>query len=430
MNVPAANTALSCLVSEFASVAQTKPCRQTAIRSVLEGIRDGKWQGPVEHVREVLRDKDRDAYKEERVKCLPAFTCSGLFSTRNSESLTQHSGLLMLDFDDLGESLASARATLERDPHVLTVFVSPSGNGLKAVVPIAATDAASHKSAFHLAEAYFAERGLSADPSGKDVSRLCFISHDPELWIADLSPSLFLLSGTEAETSATASPLTIPTTTTTTTIQETEDMRWEAIAGRLGRLEALRERDPASHHLYETLVAPTLKAEAHRRNEAMTELVPFLFNAVSGKIAEDLATAILEVNRDVYTGPIEEHMKSIKALWDGCEANYPSKLKPGEARAYQGLSGPQKAVFRICRDLALRGKPSGTFFMAGDELKRRVSCNGWRELKTFCGLGILEPTKKGTKRATGIRGTAGTYRWMAPQSNQPNAPVTAIEAAA
>jgi hypothetical protein len=404
---------------------RTEPDDETSMESVLAGIRDGKWKESVQHVRGVLRDKGSEAYKDARKARLPAFTCGGLFSTRNKESLTQHSGLLMLDFDALGESLASARATLKGDSHVLAVFVSPSGNGLKAVVPIAATDAASHKSAFDLVKAYFAERGLSADPSGNDVSRLCFISHDPELWIADLSPSLFLLSGTEAETSP------IPETTTTTTIQETEDMRWgEAIAGRQGRLEALRERDPDCHHLYETLVAPRLNPEVHRRNEAMTELVPFLFNAVSGERVEALATAILEINRDVYTGPIEEHMKSFKDLWAGCETNYPSKLTPGEARAYESLSGRQKAVFRICRDFAMRGNPRGAFFMAGDELARRVSCNGWRELKTFCALGILEPTKKGTKRAAGIRGTAGTYRWMAPQSNQPNAPVTAIEAAA
>ena len=126
---------------------------------------------------------------------------------------------------------------------------------------------------------------------------------------------------------------------------------------------------------------------------------------------EALGKAILEVNRDVYTGLEEDHMTSIKGLWAGCEKAYPGRLTPGELAVYQRLQDHQRAVFRICRDLASRGRPLGEFFMGGDELAHRVSCNGWRELKKLGSLGVICLTKKGRNREEGVRGEAGRYRW-------------------
>jgi len=97
-----------------------------------------------------------------------------------------HSGFLQIDLDadDLqGQSPADVRDVLaEDDPHIVTVFISTRGNGVKAVmlVPPAATEE-EHKATFANAERYMLDTyGLIIDTSTKDPVRLCFLSYDPD----------------------------------------------------------------------------------------------------------------------------------------------------------------------------------------------------------------------------------------------------------
>jgi hypothetical protein len=85
---------------------------------------------------------------------------------------------MVLDFDHL-QDVTGSKARLASDPHAVLCFVSPSGAGLKLVIRIE-PDPAGHGASFDAARAYFQDRyGLEADPSGRDLSRLCFLSHDP-----------------------------------------------------------------------------------------------------------------------------------------------------------------------------------------------------------------------------------------------------------
>jgi hypothetical protein len=68
------------------------------------------------------------------------------------------------------------------DPHTMALFISPSGNGLKVFVQTQAT-AVTHKDTFLKVQAYYEQlTGLSIDKSGKDFTRLCFMSLDPDLY--------------------------------------------------------------------------------------------------------------------------------------------------------------------------------------------------------------------------------------------------------
>jgi len=110
-------------------------------------------------------------------KELSAIMFSGTFKKRNSDSIIQHSGLMVLDFDHCG---TEKKAKLAADPHSVLCFVSPSGDGLKLVIRIE-PDAEQHGASFDAARIYFSEKyRLNVDPSGRDVSRLCFVSHDPD----------------------------------------------------------------------------------------------------------------------------------------------------------------------------------------------------------------------------------------------------------
>jgi hypothetical protein len=99
-------------------------------------------------------------------------------------------GMVVLDFDVMGSKLRSARARLECDPHVALDLLSPSGDGLKAVfaIPIPTGTEAEmrfqHLQSFHACCAYAVERlGLpQPDQSGKDMLRLCYLTHDPEVF--------------------------------------------------------------------------------------------------------------------------------------------------------------------------------------------------------------------------------------------------------
>lgn len=405
----AANLWLDRQISGFANLKTARPGTVRPVRYILDGIQSGVWADSVAKVRLTLKKQGDAAYKAARADLLRAYTISGTFSNRSNEDLLVHSGLLCLDLDDLGERLDVAREALRNDPHVMAFFTSPSGHGLKVIVGTAATDKDTHRAAFVAARDHFAAKGLEADESCKDVSRLCLVSHDPAMYRSS-SSSFLLFTGAEA----TPDTYTATTTTPTPTLHHEGEGggKGAAIAARIARQNDLRAKDPALIELYDKIVAPNFTPEPNKRNEALTAIVPFLFRALGPDKAKKAASAMLEINSDVYTGSKDEHLASLESLWEGCEGTYKAELTTDETAVYDALEDRRKAVFRILRDFAKRG--GGQFYMAGDELQRRVGvgCNGWRDLKYFCGLGLIKETKAGQKRLKDVPGKAAYYQWL------------------
>ena len=109
---------------------------------------------------------------------LPGLLWCGEFSRRAIAGLERRSGLIVADIDDLDDP-AGMRDVLIFDDHVFAAFVSPSGKGLKIIFRCDA--AADHAACFGAMEAHVKSRyGMTPDPSGKDVCRICFVSHDPD----------------------------------------------------------------------------------------------------------------------------------------------------------------------------------------------------------------------------------------------------------
>ena len=124
---------------------------------------------------------DAKKYKSSRFDYV---TFSGIFSKRHKQYLEQHSGLLVLDFDNI-EDIDGLRSLLLNDELLCTelLFTSPSGKGIKWVVAID-LDTASHEEYFigirnYIRQAY----NIEIDKSGKDVSRACFLCHDSNAYI-------------------------------------------------------------------------------------------------------------------------------------------------------------------------------------------------------------------------------------------------------
>ena len=67
---------------------------------------------------------------------------SGLFSNRSGSGLIEHSGMMITDFDKYPneETMMSELKKLKKNKHFISLFISPSGNGIKGVVKIPKCD--------------------------------------------------------------------------------------------------------------------------------------------------------------------------------------------------------------------------------------------------------------------------------------------------
>lgn len=153
------------------------------LEQIINWIRDGsgRFTDTISQIRECIARQEFEKSSELKLS-LPAVMFSGTFSKRSSKDLIEHSGMICMDFDGV-EHPENKVDDLRFDPHVISAFVSPSCNGLKVLVAVSA-DGESHRDAFDSAKRYLATYDLIADESGKDVSRLCFLSYDPEIHYA------------------------------------------------------------------------------------------------------------------------------------------------------------------------------------------------------------------------------------------------------
>lgn len=168
--------------STVTGVRQSGPPQESNLHDWIEGIRTGRWADSIRRVRDAVERGDTDAADAEKLK-LPAALPSGIFQKRSSEGLRHRSGLICADLDRLGDQLLGFRQLIEADPHTLGCFLSPSGTGLKVLLPVDL--ARSHAEAFQAMRRHFLEQfGLEIDEACKDVCRACFVSYDPDAYLA------------------------------------------------------------------------------------------------------------------------------------------------------------------------------------------------------------------------------------------------------
>lgn len=157
-------------------ITNVKNPETVSLEWALNHIREGVEYDP--HIRELRMVTDKERQNELKRK-VSYFIFSGTFSRRHLEGLIQHSGLIILDFDEVKDIL-NTRIQIQSDPFALAVFKSIRGNGLKVLVRI---DPARHLDSFNALERYYARNyGLLLDPSGKDVCRACYTSVDESLY--------------------------------------------------------------------------------------------------------------------------------------------------------------------------------------------------------------------------------------------------------
>lgn len=144
-------------------------------------------------------DGNRNASKkviDYHKKKLPSVNTSGTFAVRGNTQLLQHSGLLQVDVDGIGESEAAALRDKGRAcSFIYAAFVSPSGDGVKFWVRVPmCKNGSEHKQTHTEARRVFkTEMGVdiaALDDSVKDLARLCYMSYDPDAWMNEAATSL------------------------------------------------------------------------------------------------------------------------------------------------------------------------------------------------------------------------------------------------
>ncbi len=161
----------------------TIPVEKKSLLLIGKDIISDKYKTEVEEIRNLIAQGNK-AEADNKKKQLLAFTPSAVFSEkRQMPFLEMYSGFVHLDFDKLTpEQLQTAFAIISKISYTSLCFISPSGNGLKVFVEVS-TELEHHDIAYLQVQKYYEDAtGLKADPSCKDVTRLCFMSHDPNAY--------------------------------------------------------------------------------------------------------------------------------------------------------------------------------------------------------------------------------------------------------
>ena len=148
--------------------------------AVIAGIKTGTWREEIEPIRAAHAAGDSDTVAKLKKDRLPGILFSGRFSRRANDAVVQRSKLTCADIDDPGEPIDALAAKLGTDPHVVLVFRSPTGRGLKVV--LRCDPNRPQIESFWAAERHLASHyGVPVDQACKDVARMCFVSWDPHL---------------------------------------------------------------------------------------------------------------------------------------------------------------------------------------------------------------------------------------------------------
>jgi len=165
-------------ITIFQNIKETSTPFFRDIDFILERIKSGATK---ELVKKIRTEKNK-AQRNELKKNLPAICFSGKFNKRNDKSIIEHSGLICLDFDgyESNKELLTDKEKLTKSNYTYSVFISPSGKGLKALVKIP-QDVDNHVNYFNSLEIHY--NNSHFDTTCKNLSRVCYESYDPLIYV-------------------------------------------------------------------------------------------------------------------------------------------------------------------------------------------------------------------------------------------------------
>lgn len=155
------------------------------IHTILDVIKQECFKPEIDEIRTLYASGD-PSYVAVKLS-LPVFICSGEFSSFGMSGLIKTNNLIVLDFDDIpAPEMQNVWNSLLLDKYVYAMFTSPKGHGYKVIVKLENnTDSNTHRAYFNSLKAHF--NSPYFDDCCKDISRACFFSSDPNLYLNENS---------------------------------------------------------------------------------------------------------------------------------------------------------------------------------------------------------------------------------------------------
>lgn len=172
----------------LAPITNTRPQKSVTIPEVYKYITGHNAEEHTNILRRIQNRKQARLYKSGNFDYV---TFCGQFRLRSDNEVLEVSNLICLDFDHIADIEGLFHALLQ-DEYFDTelLFRSPSGDGLKWVIPIT-EHRMKHSEYFHCVSNYIKQTYREeVDKSGKDLSRACFLPYDPNAYINPIYTTL------------------------------------------------------------------------------------------------------------------------------------------------------------------------------------------------------------------------------------------------
>ncbi|MFV0140098.1 DUF5906 domain-containing protein [Empedobacter falsenii] len=193
------------LFQNFNEVINTIPVEQ-----IVTEIKEGTYKSQILYLRKSLEQGKMEPYEKAK-KSLLAFTPSATFKGgRKLDYLQNYNQIIVLDIDKVEKNkLAEIKQKAIELSTTFVAFISPSNNGLKLFVKVS-TNQDEHKNTYNIIkEFYEKELEIEIDKSGKDITRLCFYSYDPEIFF-NPNADIFLVTERSRSAESNSSNLNTP----------------------------------------------------------------------------------------------------------------------------------------------------------------------------------------------------------------------------
>lgn len=242
----------------------------------------------------LLRDIDEKQYSAAK-RSLPYIVC-GLFASgiRKSEDFS-YTEYFIIDIDHLSDKamdIEQVRAKIVSDNRVAACFVSPGGDGLKVFFKFSERcyDMGLYSRFYKIFATEFAQKNgiiQVVDMKTCDVTRACFISHDPNVYFNPLATTVRLNDYVD----------TVDIDAQHTLLQEVE----KVIADLPEKKEEKMNPEKEEMEKIRATLNPTL---AKKRENKTPAYVPEVLNDIMGKLKEhiELKGIMVKEVRDIQYG--------------------------------------------------------------------------------------------------------------------------------
>ena len=175
--------------SFFQNALNTTSTDKIDLKTLFIRTRDGQYKKEIAKARYIYSEEgNSENYKKAKID-IPAVAISGVFKSRSIANIISHSGYICIDFDTKenfsnDKELLTTFDLLKNDLYTSFIAKSISNAGFMVIVKIDAIPTNEHQHmVFRQLEEYYQQTyELFSDPSCKDISRLRFISYDPDCY--------------------------------------------------------------------------------------------------------------------------------------------------------------------------------------------------------------------------------------------------------